>query len=82
LKFESKTPLSTARRPKKPRKAQEGHLEEGKPQNPTNGMKSGKAKKNDKEELRKAQTQGKRSKSAQKLKINTYQNLQNKSEST
>jgi hypothetical protein len=30
LKFDSKTPLSTARRPKKPRKAQKGHLEEGK----------------------------------------------------
>jgi hypothetical protein len=30
LKFESKAPWSTARRPKKPRKAQKGHLEEGK----------------------------------------------------
>jgi hypothetical protein len=29
LKFEFKTPLSTARRLKKPRKAQEIHLEEG-----------------------------------------------------
>jgi hypothetical protein len=28
----------------RPRKAQEGHLEEGKPQKPTEGMKSGKAK--------------------------------------
>jgi hypothetical protein len=35
---------------KKPRKAQEGHLEEGKPQNPTKGTKNGKAKKNGKEE--------------------------------
>jgi hypothetical protein len=34
-------------------------------------MKSGKAKQNGKKEVRKAQTQGKRSKSAQKLKINT-----------
>jgi hypothetical protein len=31
LKFESNTSRSTARRPKRPRKAQEGHLEEGKP---------------------------------------------------
>jgi hypothetical protein len=30
LKFESKIPWSTVRRPKKLRKAQEGHLEEGK----------------------------------------------------
>jgi hypothetical protein len=39
LKFESKTPWSTDRRPKKPRKAQDGHLEEGKPQKPTKGKK-------------------------------------------
>jgi hypothetical protein len=39
----------------KPRKAQEGHLGEGKQQKPTKGTKSGKAKQNDKEELRKAQ---------------------------
>jgi hypothetical protein len=31
LKFESKTPLSTARGPKKSRNAQEGNLEEEKP---------------------------------------------------
>jgi hypothetical protein len=55
LKFESKTPWSTTRRPKKWRKAQEGHLDEGKPQKPTKGKKSGKAKQNGKEELRKAQ---------------------------
>jgi hypothetical protein len=55
LKFESKTPSSTARRPKKLRNAQEGHLEEGKPQKPANNMKTGKAKQNDKKELRKAQ---------------------------
>jgi hypothetical protein len=71
LKFESKTPWSTARRPKKPRKAQEGHLEEGKPQKPANGMKSGKAKQNGKKELRKAQKSKKSSRSTRKLKINT-----------
>jgi hypothetical protein len=37
LKFESKTPWSTARRPKKPNKAQEGHLEEGQSQKLTKG---------------------------------------------
>jgi hypothetical protein len=37
------------------RKAQEGHLEEGKPARPTKGMKSGKPSQNGKEELRKAQ---------------------------
>jgi hypothetical protein len=44
----------------KARKAEECHLEEGKPQKPTKGTKSGKAKQNGKEEVRKAQTQGKR----------------------
>jgi hypothetical protein len=65
LKFESKIPWNTARRPKKPRKAQACHLEEGKPQKPIKGKKSGKAKQNGKEELRRArktQTQDKRSK--------------------
>jgi hypothetical protein len=71
LKFKSKSPWSIARRPKKQRKAQEGHLEEGKPKKPSNGMKSGKAKKNGKEELGKAQKSKKSSKSVQKLKINT-----------
>jgi hypothetical protein len=71
LKFESKTPWSTARRPKNPRKAQECHPEEGKPQKLANGVKSGKAKQNGKEELRKAQKSKKSSKSTQKLKINT-----------
>jgi hypothetical protein len=52
LKFESK----------KPRKAQEGHLEEGRPQKPTKGMESGKAKQNGKEELRKEQKSKKSSK--------------------
>jgi hypothetical protein len=65
LKFLSKTPWSTARRPKKGRKSQEGHLEEGKPQKLANGTKSGKAKQNGKEEL------GKSSKEQEKLKINT-----------
>jgi hypothetical protein len=48
LKFEFKTPWSIARRPKKPIKAQEGHLEEGKPQKPTKDSKSGKDKQNGK----------------------------------
>jgi hypothetical protein len=61
LKFKSKTPWSTARRTKNPRKAQECYLEEGKQQKPTKGTKSGKAKQNGK----------KSSKSIQKLKINT-----------
>jgi hypothetical protein len=71
LKFKSKTPLSTARRPKKPRKAQEGHLEEWKSQKPANGTKSGKAKQNSKEELGKAQEEQENLKPRQKLKINT-----------
>jgi hypothetical protein len=71
LKFDCKILWSTAGRPKQPRKAQEGHLEEGKPQKPTKGKKSGKAKQNGKEELRKAQKSKKSSKSTQKLKINT-----------
>jgi hypothetical protein len=74
LKFEFKIPWSTTRRPKKPGKAQEGHLEEGKPQKAANGTKSGKTKQNGKEELRKAQkskkssNQGKSSKSTLPLK--------------
>jgi hypothetical protein len=71
LKFESKIPWSTARRPKKPRKAQEGHLEEEKLQKPVNDTKSGNAKQNGKKELRKAQKSKKSSKSTQKFKINT-----------
>jgi hypothetical protein len=71
LKFKSKTLWSTGRRPKKSREAQEGHLEEGKPQKPTKGMKSGKAKQNSKKEQRKAQKSKKGSNSTQKLKINT-----------
>jgi hypothetical protein len=62
LKFESKTLWSTARGPKKLRKAQEGYLEEGKPQKPANGTKSGKAKQNGKEEIGKAQKSKKSSK--------------------
>jgi hypothetical protein len=54
LKFESRTHEAQLEHPKKPRKAQEGHLEEGKPQKPTKDKKSGKAKQNGKEKLRKA----------------------------
>jgi hypothetical protein len=68
LNFESKIPWSTARRLKKPRKAQEGHLREEKPQKPTTDKKSGKAKQNGKQELGKAQKRKKSSKSTQKLK--------------
>jgi hypothetical protein len=68
LNFKSKTPWSTARRPKKTRKTQEGHLEDGKPQKSANGMKSGKAKQNGTEELRRAQKGKKSLKSTQKLK--------------
>jgi hypothetical protein len=57
----------------------------GKPQKPTKGKKSGKAKQNGKEELGNAQqskkrsNQGKSSISAQKLKINTPPNTLNAS---
>jgi hypothetical protein len=57
--------------PKRQKKAQECHLEEGNPQKPTEGMKSGKTKQNGKEVLRKAQNSKKSTKSAQNLKINT-----------
>jgi hypothetical protein len=70
LRFESKTPWSTARRPKKTRGAQECHLEEGKPQKSTKDKKSDKAKQNGKKELRKAQNQHRSSKEQKKLKIN------------
>jgi hypothetical protein len=50
------------------RKAQESHQEDGKPQKPANGTKSGKAKQNGKEELRKAQNQNKSSNSTLPLK--------------
>jgi hypothetical protein len=66
LKFEFKTSRSTARRPKKSRKAQEGHLEEVKPQKPVNGTESGKAMQNGKEELPRQKL-----KLRQKLKIST-----------
>jgi hypothetical protein len=83
LKFESKIPRSTARRPKKPRKAQDGHLEEGKPQKPIKGKKSGKAKQNGKKELRKTQKSKKHSKSIQKLKrARKTQNQHKRSKST
>jgi hypothetical protein len=69
LRFKSKTPWSTARRSKKPRKAQEGHLEEGKQEKPANGTKSGKVKKNGKEELRKAQKSKKSSNQGKSSKL-------------
>jgi hypothetical protein len=68
LKFKFKTPWSIARRPKKPRKAQEGLLEEGKSQKSTNDTKSGKVKQNGKQEQKKAQKRKKSLKSTQKLK--------------
>jgi hypothetical protein len=80
LKFESKTLWSTARRPQKPRKAQESHLKEGKSQNPANSMKSGKAKQNGKEEIEKAQEEQEKLKPRQKLKISTKAQNQHSSE--
>jgi hypothetical protein len=71
LKFESNILRSTARRYKKSRKTQEGHLEEGKPQKPTKGTKSGKAKKNGKKEQRKSQNQHRNSKEQENVKIST-----------
>jgi hypothetical protein len=69
LKFESKITWSTTRRSKQPRKAQEGHLEEGIPQKLTKGKKNGKAKRNGKKELGKAQSQHKCSKLTLPLKL-------------
>jgi hypothetical protein len=54
---------------KSQRKAQEGHLEEGKTANPTKGMKSGKPSTNGKEETRKAQNQNRTSKKSSKSKL-------------
>jgi hypothetical protein len=71
LKFKSKIPWSTARRPKKSRKSQECHLEEGKPQKPIKGKKSTKTKQNGKKELGETQKSKKISNSKQKLKMNT-----------
>jgi hypothetical protein len=71
LKFESKISWSTARRPKKLRKSQEGHLQEGKPQKPIKGKKSSKTKQNDKKELEETQKSKKSSNSKQNLKMNT-----------
>jgi hypothetical protein len=47
----------------KPRKAQEGHLVEGKAARPIKGMKRGKPSQNGKEEIRKVQKQKKTHKS-------------------
>jgi hypothetical protein len=71
LKFESKTPWSTARRPKKPKKSLIRLSRRKKLQKPIKGKKSGKAKKNGKEELGKAQKSKKNSNPRQKLKIST-----------
>jgi hypothetical protein len=68
LKFEFKTPWTTARRPKKPKKAQEGHLEEGKPQKPMRGKKS-RMVKTELRGARNAQNQHRISKEQEKLKI-------------
>jgi hypothetical protein len=67
LKFEYKTPMKHNWKAKKPRKAQEGHLDEGTPQKPIKGMESGKIKRG----VRKAQNQRKSSKSALPLKSNS-----------
>jgi hypothetical protein len=71
LKFESNTHEAQLEDPKSKKKAQEGHLEEEKPQKPTNDTKSGKVKQNGNKELGKAQKSKKSSNSTQKLKINT-----------
>jgi hypothetical protein len=54
-----------------PRKAQEGHLEEGKPQKPANGMKNGKARQNGKERAKKSSEEQEKLKPRQKHKIST-----------
>jgi hypothetical protein len=61
-------PMKHSYKTQKSKNAQEGHLEEGKPQKPTKSKKSGKTKQNDKEELERAQISKKSSKSTQKLK--------------
>jgi hypothetical protein len=74
LKFESNILRSTARRYKKSRKTQEGHLEEGKPQKARKAAKVRKMARKSKENLKintETQKSKKMSKLAQKLKINT-----------
>jgi hypothetical protein len=73
LMFESKTPWSTARGPKKPRKAQEGHLEDGKPQKPRKGKKAAKPRKWQRRAKKTSEEQEKL-KPRQKLKISTPPN--------
>jgi hypothetical protein len=69
--------------PKAKKKAQEGHLEEGKPEKPIIGKKGGKTKQNGTEELERAQGSKKRSKSTQKLKrVRKSQKLHKRSKST
>jgi hypothetical protein len=77
LRFESKTPWSTARRPKKTRGAQECHLEEGKPQKSTKGKKKRQSQAKWQERAKKS------SKSTQKLKrAKKAQNQHKSSKST
>jgi hypothetical protein len=64
-------PMKHSYKTKSQWKAQECHVEEGKPQKPANSTKSGKVKQNGKKELRKPHRSKKSSKPRQKLKINT-----------
>jgi phage protein D len=68
-KFEAliQDPMKYSWKTKSQQKAQEGHLEEGKPQKPTKGKKSGKITKR----ARKAENQSKSSKSTLPPKINS-----------
>jgi hypothetical protein len=59
-------PMKHIWKTKKPRKVQEGHLEEGTPQKPTKGTKSGKTKQNGKSELRKSSEEQERLKTKAK----------------
>jgi hypothetical protein len=67
LNFESKI-HETQLEDQKPRKAQEGHLEEGKIAKPINGTKSSKPKK----KPRKAQTQNSKKTPLNKLNANSH----------
>jgi hypothetical protein len=71
-------PMKHSRRPKKPRKAQEGHLEDVRQQKPTKGTKSGKAKQNGKEQL-KINTEAQKSKKISKSIQNSKSTLPLKS---
>jgi hypothetical protein len=65
FKFQIQDPIKHNKETKKLRKAQEGHLEEGKPQKPTKGTKGRKIMK----KARKAQNQSKSSRSSLSLKL-------------